>query len=123
MTVDVSELLVDPDFAVALVVTRSTATVGTNGLNAVTTAALNAYGVVTSNGQPFEQGADAQYAQDTIEIYSQFHFQAEAVGQLPDKVSFGGNTYTVKSVGNWTKWGAGFTVATCELLGTTEVAN
>jgi hypothetical protein len=49
-------------------------------------------------------------------VHSRFLLQAGSDGQDADIVTWNGRSYTVTNVGDWSRFGIGFTAANCELI-------
>lgn len=115
---DVSELLLDPDFADALVCERKTQTVGTNGRATETTQETAFTGVVTSDrGDVLERRAQGELVYGSINVHSQFLLSDSAGGtRSADVVVWNGRRYTVSNVNDYSRFGKGFIVATCDLI-------
>jgi hypothetical protein len=117
---DVTDILLDPDFCDLLNVTRTTQSVGSNGIVTNTTTTLTPYGVITI-GSPKGVIRTAEYEADTnmITVHTRgFRLIDAQPGKQPDIVVFGGDPYVVKKSYNWSHYGAGFTMAECELQST-----
>ena len=127
---DVSEAILDPDFADEICITRrpyiNDATQG--GKVVITPTQCSAVGVITQ-GSPsaFQQAADAQNAKAVITVHA-YRFQLydpitlAATGAMyqPDLITYNGNIYIVDRVLNWSRYGQGFTQAECSLYQMTE---
>lgn len=114
---DVAEILLDPDFVDSLVCARMTQTVDDNGVatDAPTTAPF--WGVVTNNsGDLLMRMAEGSHVKGSITVHSQFLLQAGSDGLDADVVTWNGRQYTVTNVGDWSRFGIGFTAANCELI-------
>jgi len=115
---DVSEIVLDPDFADAIVCKRRSQTIGTNG-RATNAAPVETtfYGVVTEyDGDILERMEIGDKIKGSITIHSKFPLIEGAPGQTADIIAFRGREYTVARVENYSHFGAGFTAARCDLL-------
>jgi galactose-6-phosphate isomerase len=114
---DVAEILLDPDFVDSLVCARNTQTVNDSGIATDTAATIPFYGVVTNNsGDLLLRLAEGSRISGSITVHSQFLLQAGSDGQDADIVTWNGRQYTVTNVGDWSRFGRGFTAANCELI-------
>lgn len=117
---DVSDILLDPDFAdLALTVTRNAQTIGDNGRATVSQRSQRFGGVVTQDaGTVFERFPDAARISGAILIHSTFKLRAAGQEYDADIVTDAtGAKYTVKAIRDYSRYGAGFVVALCEPLG------
>ncbi|MBB3004364.1 hypothetical protein FHX57_006746 [Paraburkholderia tropica] len=114
---DVAEILLDPDFVDSLVCARNTQTVDSNGIATDAVATYPFYGVVTNNtGDLLMRLAEGSRISGSITVHSQFLLYAGQDGQDADIVTWNGRNYTVTNVGDWSRFGRGFTAANCELI-------
>jgi hypothetical protein len=114
---DVSEILLDPDFVDSLVCARQTQTVDDNGIATDSATSTPFYGVVTNNsGDLLMRLAEGSRINGSITVHSRFLLQAGSDGQDADVVTWNGRQYTVTNVGDWSRFGIGFTAANCELI-------
>lgn len=115
---DVSDILSDPDFADSVVVTRSTVT--TDPLTGRTTTVQTETpisAVVTSDmGRNLQRNPEASISTGSILMHSVFRFTEGGDGLDADTVTWNGRRYTVVTVDDYSRYGAGFTCATCRLL-------
>lgn len=114
---DVSEILLDPDFVDSLVCARNTQTVDDSGIATDTPNCIPFYGVVTNNtGDLLMRLAEGSRITGSITVHSQFNLIAGADGIDADIVTWNGRQYTVTNVGDWSRFGIGFTATNCELI-------
>lgn len=120
---DVTELLLDPDFAERISVTRQTQTVNSNGVNVVTpTVYSNLVAIVEA-----AQGTENQFLEDlarvkgVIQVHTTTFLLTDGTGTFaPDIVTWNSREYLVLVVNDWSKFGAGYTCATCQLKSLTQ---
>lgn len=114
---DVSEVLIDPDFMDLITGTRYAQTVASTGMAANTTTALTFYGVVTSDsGDILERIATGERVKGNIVIHTVFRLRdGSGANQTADTVIWDGSTYTVSKVNNYSHFGRGFVSAICDL--------
>lgn len=114
---DVSEILLDPDFVDSLVCARQTQTVDNNGIATDSAVSTPFYGVVTNDtGDLLMRLAEGSRVKGSITVHSRFLLQAGSDGQDADIVTWNGRSYTVTNVGDWSRFGIGFTAANCDLI-------
>lgn len=123
---DVTDILLDPDFADVIHVTRRPYTIDVNGRPVITPQLLCPIGVITQ-GTPkgFEQQPDAQVGKAMITVHAfEFQFYEVETGKAssfqPDLITYNGSIYTVTKVYNWSRYGKGFTACQAELYDVTE---
>lgn len=116
---DVSDLLTDPDFMDHFVVVRSVTTTDPDtgrGYEAQT--AEDAFGVVTSgSGMNLVRGSDAARGDGTITVHTTYQLTegSREDGTDADIVQWRGRSWTVVKIDDYSRYGAGFVVATCSL--------
>jgi hypothetical protein len=121
-TLDVTRVLANPRFADSITVTRTTTTVDPNtGRPIETKTSQDLSAVVTSDrGRNLQRNPDAALSEGSIIIHSTFTFteggQVGAVTYDADVVTWQGRDWTVVTVDDYSRYGAGFTCATCRLL-------
>ena len=115
---DVSEILSDPDLSDTFDVTRSTQTVNSNGLASVTQATTTGIaGVVTfDKNYVLQRQAQGSHIEGAIIIHTTFRLTNGTGAADADIVTWNGRQYTVVMVSDWSRYGAGFVSATCDLL-------
>jgi hypothetical protein len=115
---DVTEILTDPDFVdTALVCERSAQSVGTDGLAVNSTKSIRFAGVVTSDqGDILERMPGVERITGSITIHSRFVLNDGSPGKTADVVQWRGRRYTVSNVNDYSHFGRGFIVATCDLI-------
>lgn len=114
---DVSDVLLDPDFLdLTLTVTRNAQTVGNDGIAVITPSTTPFYGVVTSlSGSVLHRVAEGEHISDTITIHSPFKLIDGQSGYDADIVNWQGLQWTVTNVNDYSTYGRGFVAATCTL--------
>lgn len=114
---DVSDVLLDPDFMdLTLSVTRNAQTVGNDGNSIITSTTTGFYGVVTSlSGSVLHRVAEGEHISDTVTIHTQFKLIDGQSGYDADIVNWQGLQWTVTNVNDYSTYGVGFVSATCTL--------
>lgn len=114
---DVSDLLLDPDFAEELTIFRRAMTVGSNGRSTLASVEVEPkpWGVVLPvdtavGGNSMTRSSDAQYRGSAWVIYTQHRLQgpSDDPDRYPDVVMIEGDPYVVTIVNAYSKFGAGF---------------
>jgi galactose-6-phosphate isomerase len=123
---DVSEILVDPDFLeLGLLCFRQSQTVGENGLAVNTPTTHKFAGVVTAvSGYALERTSDGERIAGTILIVTRFRLRDGTAGYSADIVQRWSRRYVITLVSDYSRYGAGFVEAEATLLplaGTTSV--
>lgn len=114
---DVTDVLLDPDFLdTTLSVTRNAQTVTDGGIAVDTTTTTSFYGVVTSlNGSVLQRVAEGEHIEDTITIHTPYRLIAGQAGYDADVVNWQGRQWTVTNVNDYSTYGRGFVAATCTM--------
>ncbi|WP_210339835.1 hypothetical protein [Bosea sp. ASV33] len=117
-TLDVSEILDDPEFADTATVYRNAVTVDpVTGRTTVTTTSTAILCVVTSDkGRNLQRNPQAALSEGSIIVHSTFTFTEGGNGVDADELDWRGRKWTVVVVDDYSRYGAGFTCATCRLL-------
>lgn len=114
---DVSDAF-DPDFMDPLVCVRSAQTVGNNGRAIDTTTTIPFSGVVTNDdGDTLQRGSDSARVAATINVTSPFILVMGGEANDADVVQWDGRAYTVSNVKDYGTYGAGFSIASCTVIG------
>lgn len=114
---DVSDVLLDPDFMDQLTVARFAISVGLSGVGSRTSTTATFYGVVTSDkGDILERVATGERVKGSITIHTKYRLRdGSGASQTADEVTFRGQVYTVSQVNDYSHFGQGFVAATCDL--------
>ncbi|WP_269914801.1 hypothetical protein [Acinetobacter sp. HY1485] len=113
---DVSDVLLDPDFMDMLVCHRNAVVVGSNGRNQTQSTATPFYGVVTTNsGFNMDRREDGTLIKGAINIHTQFALLSGDNGHIADEIEWHGKRYIVSQVLDNQHYGIGFVKAICEL--------
>ena len=101
-------------------VQRRQETVGTNGRNTISvTTTPNVPGVVHESGdQSLERPFEVSRQRKEIDVYTRFALRGDSLDAnqaswQPDLVIWNGNTFVVKTVGDWSNYAEGWVVAHC----------
>lgn len=116
-TLDVSEIIDDPEFSTTFTLVRSTDVVGANGRTTQAAACSSVLrGVIQPTGEDNILTAEGTMISRFIEIITKNQLRCARQGYAADRVVWRGGTYVVKSVSDWSQWGAGFCEANAEFL-------
>lgn len=114
---DVSDVLIDPDFmSRGLICNRTAVVVGDNGRSQKTVTSHTFSGVVTTNnGFNMDRRDDGTLIKGAINIHTQFALNAGDAESQADEIWWKGKTYIVSQVLENLHYGKGFIKAICEL--------
>jgi galactose-6-phosphate isomerase len=114
---DVSEVLEDPMFLQNLTILRRAVVIGSNGREVVTQTTLTPFGVVTSGSSLDLIRTDTyEAATNSITVHVKgFRLIDPQNSKRPDTVLWQEDEYVVKKSSNYSQYGAGFTMAECQL--------
>jgi hypothetical protein len=116
--IDVSDLLLDPDFTQPIKVFTRTASVNQYGENSlIENSQYVTASVQAGNGETLSRLPQGARLQDWITIYSKFYFTAASTGRYADIVLWEGKRYNVQLLTDYSNWGDGYTMADCLLEG------
>lgn len=114
---DVSDALDDADFADQLTLTVRVVAVGDDGRGVTTETTTNISGVVTSDrGRNRDLIAEGQRQVGSIMVHTRSRLTPGSEGREADLVAWNGRQYTVSSVDDYSRYGAGFICANCDLF-------
>ena len=119
MTIDVTDVLNDPDFRTdGLVRIRNVETVGDNGIATCQQEQITFSGVVTQMGASAQtiRDEDSTYISDSIAITTMTELVGSDAADNADIVVWNGKNYTVMNVRDNSNWGAGFYRAECRAI-------
>lgn len=113
---DVSDILLDPDFAdTGLLCERNDQAVGDDGMAGNVTTPYTFTGVVTAfRGDLTDMRPDGAYVAGSILIYTPFRLRMAGADISHDIVTSKGKRYIVKDIGDYSTFGNGFVWAVCE---------
>lgn len=113
---DVSEVLLDPDFAETLTVMRRTEAISGHGRATITEVEVSPAPVgvvIPQNDAPVQRGPDQQTLPSLLQVHTPFRLRSVAPGVQPDVVIWNGDRYVVNKVYNFSHYGRGFIAADC----------
>lgn len=114
---DVTDILLDPDFIDALVCERIVQSIGNDGIAVNTPSEIPIFGCVTNaDGDRLERTPTGERVPSTIVVHTKFRLRAGSDGFTADVIVFDGDRHTVTQVSKYSHFGRGFVAATCELI-------
>ncbi|SEI98886.1 hypothetical protein SAMN04244579_02715 [Azotobacter beijerinckii] len=116
---DVTEVLLDPDFMdTSLVCRRMAQSVGDDGRAESVENQIPFAGVVTSDkGDILERLSGGERKKGSITIHTVFRLSSGSGSDgIADIVTWQGRDYTVSNVNDYNHFGRGFVAASCDLL-------
>lgn len=115
--IDVSDVLLDPDFMdTGIVCNRTAVIVGNNGRSQETKTSTPFAGVVTTNsGLNMDRRPDGTLIKGAINIHTKFALISGNTETKADEIVWQGKTYIVSQVLDNLHYGQGFVKAICEL--------
>lgn len=106
---DVSDIVLCPEFADTVTVTRRAETIDGHGRSVITPTTFSAIGVVTAQSpSQLNRRDDAQLIDRAISFVTKARVYSAVAGFQPDQILYNGVVYTVDSVLPFTRYGAGF---------------
>lgn len=115
---DVSDVLLDPDFADTITVYRQAVTTGDDGRATRAETVTSTIAVVTPDQwSTLQRQAEGSNVSETITVISQFRLMASMDGYDADEIAWNGKRYVITAVGDCSRYGAGFVEASAELKG------
>lgn len=114
---DVSDVLLDPDFMdTGIICNRTAVIVGNNGRSQETITTTTFAGVVTTNsGLNMDRRPDGTLIKGAINIHTKFALSSGNTETKADEIVWQGKTYIVSQVLDNLHYGQGFVKAICEL--------
>lgn len=113
---DVSDAF-DPDFMDSMTAYRRAQTVGDNGRATVDESSVPFDGVVCNDtGDTLQRGSDAARVAASINITTPFALRIAGDDNDADVVEWDGRRYTVVTLADYGRFGAGFCTAACRVI-------
>ncbi len=112
-TIDVSELMDDPDFVDGVTVFRRNTAIGSNGRQTITeirTDNVNAI-VQPASGDVVAKLPEGARIDGAMSVWTRYTLRAMATGVQPDEIEWRGRRYVVSTLNDFDNWGAGYTNA------------
>lgn len=112
--IDVSDVLLDPDFINDVTLIHRTTTVNDFGKNELTETEIQTVGSVQpASYKQLQRLPDALRAADVRAFWIKAEILSDGDSQYPDIILFGGSRYQVQTIEPWLNWGAGWNMGTC----------
>lgn len=113
--IDVSDIVLDPDFTSAMQIIHRTATVNTKGENVITEKLpIQTVGSIQPiSGKTLMRVPEALRSENLRSFWTKTPIIADKHGVYTDILVFGCERFQVKHVFDWTNFGAGFTEGLC----------
>ncbi len=120
--IDVSELLLDPDFVDAFTVVRTAVVVGSNGIAAQTETQIPGVlgSVQPAGGTTLANLPEATRAEGVKEVWTQFALRGPVEGGEPDRILWQGKRLIVFKSDEYGHFGSGYYHAVLTIEGTTD---
>jgi hypothetical protein len=107
--IDVSELLVDPDFVDPMSLITRTATVDSQGVNHIVEKLIQSIGSIQpASGKTLARLPEALRLADVSSFWFKGNIPVTGPGQYPSVLVFRGRRYQVQTVLDWTNYGQGW---------------
>lgn len=114
--IDVSELLVDPDFVDDFTVIRAVESVGDNGRATFSPSSSTAIGCVQPSApSSLRLLPETTRVEGAIDIWTKTHLQVNDGKRAADTVIWNKRSYLVANTRDWSQYGEGYINATCIL--------
>jgi galactose-6-phosphate isomerase len=116
---DVSDVLLDPDFATTISIVTTTGSVTVGGISQDTTEQIDGITAVVTqgSGQQLILLDDGSRISDSITVHCLTPLRAATADTKADIVIWNSNSYLVKMSYDWSTFGRGFWMANCEYVG------
>lgn len=116
--VDVSELLLDPDFVNAMSLIHRVPTISTYGQQTLAETTIVTIGVAEpSSGRDLQRLSEALRVKDVYTFWIKAQIVADGTSAYPDLILFNGSRYAVQIILDWMNWGPGW----CQCIAVREV--
>jgi galactose-6-phosphate isomerase len=113
-TIDVTDLLCDPDFVDRMVLIHRTPTVSAAGENSLAESSEKTWGSVQPiSGKTLQRLPDGLRVANVKSFWIKGVIVADAKGKYSDVIVSRGVRYNVTFVFDWTNWGSGWSEGTC----------
>lgn len=107
--IDVTELMVDPDFVGPMSIVHRTPTTNTYGENSLSEVTVNTFGSVQpASGKTIQRLPEALRVANVSSFWVKGEIVADGSVTYPDILVFGTKRYQVQYVFDYTNWGAGW---------------
>jgi hypothetical protein len=123
-TLDVTDVLDDPDFVSMITVTRLVETPAGHGRATITpTVTPNVPAVVTAgSGDVMKYFPELAMVAGTVLVHTRFRLTTTSETTQADVITYLGRDYIVSGLNDWSTFGSGFVIAACTLKNLVEAA-
>lgn len=112
--IDVSEVLLDPDFVDPMQLVTRVPTTDLHGEGHLTESTVNSYGSIQpANFKTVQKMPEAMRVDNLMSFWFRGTIVASAPGKYASVLVFKGIRYQVLTVADWSSWGAGWTEGVC----------
>lgn len=112
--IDVSDILLDPDFMSPVSLVHRVPTVNSKGENSLAeTTVVTVGSVQPASGKTLQRLPEALRVADVSSFWVKAGIVADGTNKYPDILIFGGRRFQVQTVMDWSNWGAGWAEGTC----------
>lgn len=113
---DVTDILLDPDFADFIWIERRHETIDNHGRSQTTMQRIQIAAVLFNLSNELVTNPDERHLPDVVEVHTPFRLRGPAPGYQPDYVLIGQDRYIVDSTNNYSRFGQGFIMASCSAV-------
>lgn len=114
--IDVSDILLDPDFTSSFIIVNRVPTINSYGENTIVETEINTIGSVQAAGkETAKRLPDGVQLSNFITLFTKTEIIADASGKYVDQIKWKGRTYNVFQVLPWDNFGGGWYMVDCEL--------
>lgn len=108
-TLDVSEVLLCPEFTDNYVIQRNVETVDAHGRTVITPSSIPSFGVVCmASGSDLRRYPELELLERVLSIVTKTRLQSAVKGSQPDIIVWRGDNYVVKAIDLYPQYGQGF---------------
>lgn len=108
-TLDVSDVLLCPEFTDNYIIHRSVETISSNGRPVSTITGLPSFGVVCmASAGDLKRYPELQMLERVLSIVTKTRLQSAVSGAQPDIIQWRGDNYVVKAIDPYPQYGQGF---------------
>ncbi len=112
--IDVTDIVLDPDFQDSITIVRRVDSVNSYGENVITETSESVRAIVQpASPDDLQRLPDSVRRRDAVTVYYSGILTADA---YPDVVVWGGDRYQVRDTEQFLNWGRGYTKAVCTLI-------
>lgn len=103
--IDVSDLMIDPDFVDVMAIIHRAPTINALGENTLVETTVNTIGSVQpTTGKTLMRLPDSLRIQSVYTFWVKGQILSDGTKSYPDIISFKGQRYQVQTISDWTNW-------------------